>query len=78
MGRQCIGAETIVNFNPQQETIELDNFMSAETVQQLQSLIVTDAHNDAVIGLGHNDSITLSGTTAAQLQAFLQSSVHLH
>jgi hypothetical protein len=73
-----IGAETIVNFNPQQDTIELDNFASAETVQQLQSLIHTDAHNDAVIDLGHGDSVTLAGTTPAQLLAVLQNAVHLH
>jgi subtilisin family serine protease len=73
-----VGADTILNFNPQHDTIELDSFMSAETVQHLQSLISTDAHHDAVIDLGHGDSITLAGTTAAQLQAILQNAVHLH
>jgi len=39
-----------------------------QTAQELQALITTDAHGDAVINLGHNDSVTLSGVTDAQLQ----------
>jgi Ca2+-binding RTX toxin-like protein len=73
-----IGADTIVNFNPKVDTIELDHFVNAQTVQQLQALVTSNAHGDAVIDLGHNDSITLPGMTAAQLQAVLQSAVHLH
>ena len=73
-----IGADTMVNFNPQADTIELDKFANAQTVQQLTSLITTDAHGDAVIELGHNDSITIPGVTQAYLQAHLQSLVHLH
>ena len=67
-----IGADTITNFNPQQDTIELDHFANAQTVQELQSLITTDAHGDAVINLGNHDSITLPGTTAAQLLQVIQ------
>jgi hypothetical protein len=73
-----IGADTIINFNPQADTIELDHFANVQTIQELASLITTDAHGDAVIGLGHNDSITLPGVDAAQLHAVLQSTVHLH
>jgi hypothetical protein len=73
-----VGADTIVNFNPQHDTIELDHFANAQTVQELQSLITPDAHGNAVIDLGHGDSVTLDGTTPAQLQAILQSAVHLH
>ena len=73
-----IGADTVVNFNTQHDTIELDNFSSAQTVQQLQALITTDIHDDAVIELGHGDSITLAGTTAQQLQAIVHGSVYLH
>ena len=54
-----IGADTIVNFNPQQDSIELDHFTNAQTIQELQSLITTDPHGDAVINLGqrqHPDS----------------------
>jgi hypothetical protein len=73
-----IGADTIVNFNPQQDTIELDNFANVQTVQQLQSLVTADAHGDAFIDLGHQDSIAFAGTTPAQLQVVLQSAFHLH
>jgi len=73
-----VGADTIINFNPQADTIELDHFANVQSVQQLASLITADAHGDAVIELGHNDSITIPGTTASYLQAHLQSLVHLH
>ena len=73
-----IGADTIVNFNPQADTIELDHFANVQTIQELASLITTDAHGDAVIELGHNDSITLPGMNATELHAVLQSVVHLH
>jgi T5SS/PEP-CTERM-associated repeat protein len=73
-----IGADTIVNFNPQADTIELDHFANIQTIQELASLITTDSHGDAVIELGHNDSITLPGMNTAQLQAVLHSAVHLH
>jgi hypothetical protein len=67
-----VGAETVTNFNWQQDTIELDQFANAQTVQELQSLITTDAHGDAIINLGHNDSVTLTGTTTNELQQVIQ------
>ena len=67
-----MGADSIVNFDPQQDTIELDHFASAQTVQQLQSLVTSDPHGDAVINLGHNDSITIAGETPTQLQQLIQ------
>jgi Ca2+-binding RTX toxin-like protein len=74
-----IGEDTITNFNPQQDTIELDHFANAQTVQELQALITTDVHGDAVINLGHNDSITLANVTTPQLlQAIQASHVLLH
>ena len=73
-----VGADTIVNFNAQVDTIELDQFASAQSIQQLAADITSDAHGDAVIDLGHNDSITIPGLTASYLQAHLQSLVHLH
>jgi hypothetical protein len=72
-----IGADTIANFNAWTDTIELDHFANIQNVQQLAALIGTDAHGDAVIELGHNDSITLPGVTQSYLQAHLQSLVHL-
>jgi hypothetical protein len=73
-----VGADTIVNFNPQNDTIELDHFSNAHNLQQLASLITTDAHGNALIELGHNDSIDIPGVSASYLQAHLQSLVHLH
>jgi hypothetical protein len=67
-----VGADTVLNFNPQQDTIELDHFTNVQTVQELQSLITTDIHGDAVINLGNHDSVTLADTTSAQLQQAIQ------
>jgi hypothetical protein len=67
-----IGAETVTNFDAQQDTIELDHFANAQDLQELQSLISSDPHGDAVINLGHADSITLHGTSEAQLQQAIQ------
>ena len=41
-------------------------------MQELESLISTDMHGDAVLDLGHNDSITLAGVTTPQLQQAIQ------
>ena len=72
-----VGADTITNFNPKADTIELDHFANIKSVQQLASLITTDAQGDAVITLGHHDSITLPGVNANYLQTHLHSLVHL-
>jgi hypothetical protein len=62
----------VTNFNSQQDTIELDHFTNAQTAQELQSLVTTDVHGDAVIHFGHNDSITIAGETPTQLQQLIQ------
>ena len=67
-----IGADTVTNFNAQQDTIELDHFANAQTAQELQALITTDVHGDAVINLGHNDSVMLAGVTDTQLLHIIQ------
>lgn len=67
-----VGADTVLNFNPQQDTLEFDHFTNVQTVQELQSLITTDAHGDAIINLGNHDSITLANTTSVQLQQAIQ------
>jgi large repetitive protein len=72
-----IGADTIVNFNPQADTIELDHFANLQNVQQLAPLVTSDAHGDALIGLGQGDSIALPGVAASYLHTHLQSLVHL-
>jgi hypothetical protein len=73
-----MGAQTITGFNPQTDTIELDHFENIKNPQQLASDITSGAHGEAVIDLGHHDSITIPGTTAAQLLAHIQQAVHLH
>ena len=73
-----IGSETLSNFNPQNDAIELDHFGNAQSMQELAALITTDAHGDAAIEFGHGDSIAIPGMTASYLQAHLQSLVHLH
>jgi Ca2+-binding RTX toxin-like protein len=72
------GAETINNFNPQADTIELDHFANVQSAQALAAAVTIDAHSDAVLELGHGDSVTIPGMTASFLQAHLQSLVHLH
>ena len=72
-----IGADTLANFNPHVDTIQLENFANVQNAQQLAALITADAHGDAVIDLGHHDSITLPGVTTSYLQSHLQSLVHL-
>jgi hypothetical protein len=63
---------TLNNFNWQQDTIELDHFTNAQRTEELQSLIASDAHGDAVIQLGHNDSIVLPGVTTSEFQRVIQ------
>ena len=71
-----VGADTITNFNPQADTIELNHFANVQNTQQLAAAITTDAHGDAVLELGHSDSITIPGVTATYLQQHLTSLVH--
>jgi hypothetical protein len=73
-----IGTDTIVNFNAQADTIDLSHFANIQSLQQVAAAITSDVHGDAVIELGHNDSITLPGVTANYLQQHLQSVVHVH
>jgi hypothetical protein len=72
------GAQTVNNFNPQNETIELDHFANIENMQELAAAITPDAHGNAVLELGHGDSIAIPGVNATFLQQHLQSLVHLH
>ena len=72
-----VGADTIANFNAKADTVQLDHFVNIPNMQQLAALITTDAHGNAVIELGHQDSITLPGVSANYLQAHLHSLVHL-
>jgi large repetitive protein len=73
-----MGAETVNNFNPQDDTIELDHFANVQNQQQLAAAITSDAQGDAVIELGHGDSVTIPGVSTSYMQQHLQTLVHLH
>ncbi len=72
-----MGADVASNFTAKTDTIDLDHFANIGSDRQLTSLIDSNAHGDAVIELGHHDSITLPGASANTLQAHLHSLVHL-
>ena len=72
-----MGADIASNFMAKMDTIVLDHFANIGSDRQLTSLIASDAQGDAVIELGHHDSITLPGISANYLQSHLHSLVHL-
>ena len=72
------GTQTINNFNLQPDTIELDHFANIQNVQELAAAITPDLHGNAVLELGHGDSIAIPGVSATYLQPHLQSLVHVH
>ena len=72
------GSQTVNNFDPQHDTIELDHFANIHNVQELAAAITPDVHGNAVLELGHGDSIAIPGVSATFLQQHLQSMVHLH
>jgi hypothetical protein len=73
-----VGADTIMNFDVQHDTIDLTHFSNVQSLAQLSSMITANAAGEAVIDLGNHDSITIAALTAAQLHQVLQSAVHLH
>jgi hypothetical protein len=72
------GTQTVNNFNPQHDSIELDHFANIQNVQELAAAITPDVHGNAVLELGHGDSIAIPGVSATFLQQNIQSLVHLH
>jgi hypothetical protein len=72
------GSQTVNTFNPQHDTIELDHFANVQNVQELAAAITPDMHGNAVLELGHGDSIAIPGVSATFLQQNLQNLVHLH
>ena len=72
-----IGADTMVNFstisnsqgNYVGDTIELDKFSNIHSISDVLHHLSTDAHGNAVVDLGHHDSITFQGINAATIQA---------
>ena len=69
----AVGADTIADINPPRNTVELDHFADAQTIQQLASVISTYVHSDAVIEFGHTGSIAIPGVTQSYLQAHFHS-----
>jgi hypothetical protein len=69
--KRGLGAETIVGFDPQHDTIAFEHFAGVETAEQLLSAITSDAHGNAMIALGHGDSVTIAGMSEAQLLAVM-------
>ncbi len=76
------GADTILNFNPATDTIELDGFSGVGTHNQLLAALGSNGadstHGDATINLGNHDSITVVGVTQDYLQQHLDALVHLN
>jgi hypothetical protein len=72
------GSQTVNSFDQQHDTIELDQFANIHNVQELAAAITPDMHGNAVLELGHGDSIAIPGVSATYLQQNLQSLAHLH
>jgi Cadherin-like domain len=74
------GAETISHFNVAFDTIELEGYGSVANYDQLFAALNSDGadatHGDAVINLGHGDSVTIAGVTQYYMQQHLDL-VHL-
>jgi len=61
------GADAGTNLKWQHDMLALD----VHSLQQLSALITAEAHGETVIGLGHDDSLTLPGVTTVALEAHL-------
>ena len=70
--------QTVNNFNPHNDSIEPHDFANIHDVQELAAAITPDVHSNAVLELGHGDSVAIPGVSATFLQQHLQSMVHLH
>ena len=46
-----VGADSVANFNPHHDTVELNHSAETQNIQELQSLVTPDAHGDASINL---------------------------
>jgi hypothetical protein len=66
---QPIGADTVRNFNPATDTIDLTGFSGLTSFSAVQANIADDANGNAVITLGAGETITLVGVDAASATA---------
>jgi hypothetical protein len=72
-----LGADTVANFNPQNEKIEFDHLPNVPTFQHLVSLSTPEPLGGALVGFDHCDDDAPSGMSAAYLHAHLSSLTHL-
>ena len=66
---QPIASDTVYNFNPASDKIDLVGFENLTGFAALQDHIVNDGNGDAVITLGPGETISLHGVNAASLTA---------
>jgi hypothetical protein len=66
---QPIGADTVRNFNPATDTIDLTGFSGFTSFSAVQANMADDANGNAVITLGAGETITLVGIDAASATA---------
>ncbi len=68
-----VSTEFMATLNPRHDTTELNHSAETQAVQELQSLITTDVHGDAIINPTQHDGITLPSLTASQVQQLIHS-----
>jgi hypothetical protein len=66
---QPIGHDTIFNFNPGQDQIDLIGYAGFSNFDDVQSQLTADANGNAVITLADGQTITLNGVAATSLSA---------
>ena len=77
---QHLGASIISNFNTVADSIELDGYNSINNANIAAAITSNGAdalHGDAVINLGHGDSVTVVGVTESYMQQHLNL-IHLN
>ena len=74
-----VRANSVANFNPHHDTVELNHSAETENIHELQSLVTPDAHGDASINPVHNDNLTLPGSNPPEVQQLIHANhVLLH
>jgi VCBS repeat-containing protein len=66
---QPIGNDTIYNFDPSQDQIDLISYAGFSNFDDVQSHLTADANGNAVITLANGQTITLDGVAAASISA---------
>ncbi len=66
---QPIGHDTIYNFNPATDTVDLIGVAGIGSFSDIQANVADDANGNAVITIGPDETITLHGVHAASLTA---------